>query len=307
MIHFKAKDINKTEEQMKDILIRGTSKNGSIRFFCIVTTCLVEEARKIHNTTPVATAALGRMLTAGSIMGSMLKSDKDSITLQINGKGPAGTILVVSDITSNVRGYITNPSIDLPLNDKGKLDVGGAIGTNGMLTVIKDQGLKEPYIGQVPIINGEVAEDVTSYFAVSEQIPTAVGLGVRVDTNLSVDAAGGFIVQIMPGADDETAFLIEDNVQGINSVTDIIRLEGINGLLDRLLKGVDYSILEKKKVFFKCNCDKDRVEKALISLGAEEIEGIIDEDGEAEVVCHFCNRKYVFPKEDLIDILDKAR
>lgn len=292
---------------MKDILIRGTSKNGSIRFFCIVTTCLVEEARKIHNTTPVATAALGRMLTAGSIMGSMLKSDKDSITLQINGKGPAGTILVVSDITSNVRGYITNPDVDLPLNNKGKLDVGGAIGINGMLTVIKDQGLKEPYIGQVPIVNGEVAEDVTSYFAVSEQIPTAVGLGVRVGRNLNVDAAGGFIVQIMPGADDETAFLIEDNVKEIKSVTEIIRLEGINGLLDRLLKGVGYSILEKKEVFFKCNCGKDRIEKALISLGAKEIEDIIDEDGEAEIVCHFCNSKYVFLKEDLIDILEKAR
>ncbi len=292
---------------MKDILIRGTSKNGSIRFFCIVTTCLVEEARKIHNTTPVATAALGRMLTAGSIMGSMLKGGKDSITLQINGKGPAGTILVVSDITSNVRGYITNPDVDLPLNNKGKLDVGGAIGINGMLTVIKDQGLKEPYIGQVPIVNGEVAEDVTSYFAVSEQIPTAVGLGVRVGRNLNVDAAGGFIVQIMPGADDETAFLIEDNVKEIKSVTEIIRLEGINGLLDRLLKGVGYSILEKKEVFFKCNCGKDRIEKALISLGAKEIEDIIDEDGEAEIVCHFCNSKYVFLKEDLIDILEKAR
>ncbi len=292
---------------MKDILIRGTSNDGSIRFFCAITTNLTEEARKIHNTTPTATAALGRMLTGGSFMGAMLKDEKDNVTLQINGKGPAGTILVVSDQSSNVRGYINNPNVDLPLNDRGKLDVGGAIGTDGALTVIKDLGLKEPYIGKVPIINGEVAEDITSYFAVSEQTPTAVGLGVRVGMNTYVEAAGGFVIQLMPGAHVKMVEQTEDNVKDIKSVTEIIYNEGINGLLNRLLRGIDYAVHDEREIRYECNCNKDRIEKALISLGEKEMQEIIEEDGQAEILCHFCNRKYEFDKNALIFLLKKAK
>ncbi len=292
---------------MKDILIRGTSDEGSIRFFCAATSNLTEEARRIHNTTPVATAALGRMLTAGSIMGAMLKNQKDSLTLQINGKGPAGTILIVSDQTSNVRGYISNPNINLPLNDKGKLDVGGAVGTDGAFTVIKDLGLKEPYIGKTPIINGEVAEDITSYFAVSEQTPSAVGLGVRVGVDAHVESAGGFIVQLMPEANEKIAILAEENVRGIKSVTEIIYYEGIDGLLNRLTKGIEYVIHDKKEIRYECNCSKDRIEKALISLGEKDMNEMIKEDGQAEILCHFCNKKYKFDKDALISILEKAK
>lgn len=292
---------------MKDILIRGTSSDSSIRFFCAVTTNLTEEARKIHNTTPVAIAALGRMLTAGSIMGAMLKSKKDSLTLQINGKGPAGTILIVSDQSSNVRGYISNPNIDLPLNNKGKLDVGGAVGTNGTFTVIKDLGLKEPYIGRTPIVNGEIAEDITSYFAVSEQTPTAVGLGVRVRIDTCVESSGGFIVQLMPDANNEIAALIERNVKSIKSVTEIIYNQGIDGLLGKLVKGIEYIIHDKKEIHYECNCNKARIEKALISLGEKEMCQIIEEDGQAEILCHFCNKLYRFDKNDLISLLNKAK
>lgn len=291
---------------MVDVLIRGTSNDGSIRFFCITTTHLVEEARKIHNTTPVATAALGRMLTAGSIMGAMLKENKDKITVQINGKGPAGTILVVSDSSSNVRGYISNPYINMPSNSKGKLDVGGAVGTNGNLTIVKDLGLKEPYIAQVPITNGEIAEDITSYFAISEQIPTAVGLGVRINVDSSVESAGGFIVQVMPDSDDKTVTMIENNIKEIESVTEIIALKGVYGILNELLKGIDYSIHDKKEICFLCNCRKDRIESALITLGVDRLNEIINEEGQAEVICHFCNKKYIFDKEDLFLLLNRA-
>jgi len=291
---------------MKDILFRCTSTDGSIRLLCCTTTNIVEEARLIHNTYPVTTAALGRMLTAGSMMGTMLKSEKDTITLQINGKGPAGSIIVVSDITGDVRGYVANPFVDLPLNNKGKLDVGGAVGRDGVFTVIKDLGLKEPYIGQVPIVNGEIGEDVASYFASSEQTPTAVALGVRIAINGNVDSAGGFIVQVMPQADDNTIDLLEKNITSINSVTDIISDAGIEGLIQIIMKDIEYTIHERKEIRYKCNCNRTRLEKALIAIGKEELEELIEEQGQAELTCHFCNKKYLFNKEELEDILNKA-
>ncbi|MCQ1531046.1 Hsp33 family molecular chaperone HslO [Lutispora saccharofermentans] len=291
---------------MKDIILRGTSNDGGIRFWACTTINIVEEARLIHNTYPVTTAALGRMLTAGSMMGTMLKSENDKITLQINGKGPAGNIIVVSDKTGDVRGYIGNPYVDLPLNEVGKLDVGGAIGKNGLFTVIKDLGLKEPYVGQVPIVNGEIAEDAASYFATSEQVPTAVALGVRVARDGKVDSAGGFIVQVMPGAAEDIIELIEQNVKNIKSVTEVIPLNGAQGIIGEIMKGVEYRIHETQEVSYRCNCNRDRLEKALISIGKKDISEIIAEQGEAELICHFCNKKYLFNKEELQDILKKA-
>ncbi|SHJ11242.1 Hsp33 family molecular chaperone HslO [Lutispora thermophila] len=290
---------------MKDILLRCASVDGSIRLFCCTTINIVEEARLIHNTYPVTTAALGRMLTAGSMMGTMLKSEKDQITLQINGRGPAGSIVVVSDITGDVRGYIANPYVDIPLNDIGKLDVGGVVGKNGVFTVIKDLGLKEPYIGQVPIISGEIGEDLASYFASSEQTPTAVALGVRIAQDGKVDSAGGFIVQVMPEANDHTIDLLENNVSNIKSVTDIISDRGIEGLIEIVMKDIEYTIHEKKEIKYRCNCNRDRLEKALVALGSKEIKEIIDDQGQAELICHFCNKKYQFNKEQLQEILKK--
>ncbi len=291
---------------MKDILIRGTSLDGSIRFFCASTAALVDEARRIHKTTPVATAALGRMLTAGSLMGAMLKNEKESITLQINGKGPAGTILVVSDFTSDVRGYINNPNINLGLNKKGKLDVGGAVGTRGSITIIKDLGLKEPYIGSVPIVNGEIGEDLTSYFVISEQTATSVGLGVRINSG-GVDSAGGFIIQVMPEASNEIVSILEGNIEGIDSVTDVIASKGVYGMLNELLNGIPYTILDKKEIHFKCKCDREKIEKILISLGSKEIKDMIEEEGQGEVVCHFCNQNYLFSRNELLDLLNESQ
>lgn len=291
---------------MEDIILRGTSTDGSIRFLCCTTINLVEEAKNIHGTYPVTTAALGRMLTAGSMMGTMLKSENDKVTLQINGKGPAGNIIVVSDITGDVRGYISNPYVDLPLNEIGKLDVGGAVGKDGMLSVIRDLGLKEPYIGQVPIVNGEIAEDFASYFATSEQVPTAVALGVRIARNGEVDSAGGFIVQIMPDADEEVINLLEQNVKNIKAVTDIIPGNGAEGIVKEIMKGIEYTVHDEKEISYRCNCNRDRLEKALISIGAKDINEIIEEQGQAELICHFCNKKYIFNKEELQDILKKA-
>lgn len=292
---------------MKDILLRGTSDDGSIRFFCVTTTQIVEEARNIHDTYPVATAALGRMLTAGSMMGAMLKADRDKITIQINGKGPIGSILVVSDSSSNVRGYVGEPHIDLSLNNNGKLDVGGAVGTNGTLTVIKDLGLKEPYIGQVQIINGEIGEDIASYFANSEQTPTAVALGVRISTDCSVESAGGFIVQVMPNSNEETIVKLEENIKNIKSVTDIIKKDGVFGILNILMKDITFSIHDKRDIYYICNCNKERLEKALVSLGLKELNEIIEEQEQAEIICHFCNKKYIFSKEELILLLKEAK
>ncbi len=292
---------------MKDYIIRGTSTDESIRFFSCITTNLVEEARRIHDCSPVSIAALGRMLTAGSMMGIMLKSEKDTMTLQINGKGPTGSIVVISDYTGNVRGYVSNPYVELMQREDGKLDVGGAVGVDGMLTVIKDLGMKEPYVGQIPIISGEIGDDISSYFATSEQTPTAVGLGVLVEVDGHVAASGGFIIQVLPEADQNVIAKLEEKLGNVKSVTDMIS-SGMDaeGMIKDILGDIEYRLYEEKQVAYRCNCNKERLEKALISVGRKDLEDIIHEQGNAELVCHFCNSKYNFDKGELITLLEKA-
>ncbi|MDF2532887.1 MAG: Hsp33 family molecular chaperone [Clostridia bacterium] len=293
---------------MKDYLIRGASEDGAVRFFACTTTNLVEEARRIHDCYPVAAAALGRMLTVGSMMGTMLKADKDILTLQINGKGPAGSVVAVSDNSGNVRGYIHNPHVETTFKPSGKLDVGTAVGYEGNLTVIKDLGLKEPYVGQIPIVSGEIGDDFTVYFANSEQTPTSVGLGVLVEPEGNVSAAGGFIVQVMPEALNETIDLLEHNLAYLRPISDMVSA-GLTAeeVIGEVLKGIPFSVLEKKEIGYVCNCNRDRIERPLISLVETELVDIIEQDEKAEISCHFCNNKFHFNKEDLTTLLAHAK
>lgn len=293
---------------MKDILLRGNSIDGGIRVFAAVTTNLVNEAQKIHKTYPVATAALGRVLTAAVLMGASLKNDTDSITIQVKGDGELGNIVAVTDKNSAVRGYVSNPYVHRPLNDKGKLDVGGAVGS-GYLNIIRDLSMKEPYIGQVPLVSGEIADDLTYYFAKSEQIPTSVGLGVLVDTDNSVLAAGGFLLQLMPEASEKTAEKLEEIIKDIEPVTTMIR----NGMTaeDIIFRITDgFSMLIDNKAVepvYQCKCSKERMEKALISIGKDELRSIIDEQGEAELTCQFCNNSYLFDRDSLENLIKLAK
>lgn len=291
---------------MEDYIVRATAANGFIRAFAAISTNTVEEARKIHGTTPVASAALGRMLTAGAIMGAMLKSEKDLITLQITGSGPLEGVLVTSDSKSNVKGYVVNPDADLPLKPDGKLDVGNAVGA-GTLKIIKDVGLKDPYVGSIELISGEIADDLTYYFAQSEQVPSSVGLGVLVDTDCTIKHSGGFIVQLMPGADEEIIDKLEKKLMTIPYVTDMLN-DGYSAekMLEAILGDLELEILEKSPMQYKCTCSKDRVEKAIISLGKKEISQIIEEDKKAELTCQFCGKVYNFNETELKDILLKA-
>lgn len=291
---------------MEDYIVRATAANGFIRAFAAISTNTVEEARKIHGTTPVASAALGRMLTAGAIMGDMLKSEKDLITLQITGSGPLKGVLVTSDSKSNVKGYVVNPDADLPLKPDGKLDVGNAVGA-GTLKIIKDVGLKDPYVGSIELISGEIADDLTYYFAQSEQVPSSVGLGVLVDTDCTIKHSGGFIVQLMPGADEEIIDKLEKKLMTIPYVTDMLN-DGYSAekMLEAILGDLELEILEKSPMQYKCTCSKDRVEKAIISLGKKEISQIIEEDKKAELTCQFCGKVYNFNETELKDILLKA-
>lgn len=292
---------------MKDYILRGATIDEGVRFFCCITTEMVEEARRIHNCSPVSIAALGRMLTAGSMMGLMLKSDKDTLTLQINGKGPAGSIVVVSDNSGNAKGYITNNDVELMRRPDGKLDVGRAVGVDGVLTVIKDLGLKEPYVGQIPIISGEIGDDISSYFATSEQTPTAVGVGVLVEVDGHVAASGGFIIQLMPEADESVISKLEERLGQIRSVTEMAS-SGLDaeGMMKEMLGDMEFKIYERKEIGYRCNCSKERLERALISIGEQELVEIIEEQGHAELVCHFCNSKYQFDREELNELLKIA-
>ena len=287
---------------MNDYIIRATAANDQIRAFAAVTTEMVETAREHHNTSPVATAALGRLLTAGAMMGSMMKGEKDVLTLQIKAGGPLQGITVTADSQGNVKGYVGNPDVCIPANSKGKLDVAGAVGP-GFLTVIKDMGLKEPYSGQVMLQTCEIAEDLTYYFATSEQVPSAVGLGVLMNKNNTVRQAGGFIVQLMPFAEEEVISRLEQNVQKINSVTNLLE-EGHTpeSLLEKVLEGFDVQINEKMDTRFRCNCSKERVAKALISIGRKELNEMIQEGKPIEMNCHFCNTNYNFTVEELKEI-----
>ena len=292
---------------MNDYIIRATAANDQIRAFAAVTTNMVETAREHHNTSPVATAALGRLLTAGAMMGAMMKGEKDVLTLQIKAGGPLQGITVTADSQGNVKGYVGNPDVRIPANSKGKLDVAGAVGP-GFLTVIKDMGLKEPYSGQVMLQTCEIAEDLTYYFATSEQVPSAVGLGVLMNKNNTVRQAGGFIVQLMPFAEEEVISRLEQNVQKINSVTNLLE-EGHTpeSLLERVLEGFDVQINEKTDTRFHCNCSKEKVEKALISIGRKELNEMIQEGKPIEMNCHFCNTNYNFTVEELKEILRRCK
>ena len=292
---------------MNDYIIRATAANDQIRAFAAVTTQMVETAREHHNTSPVATAALGRLLTAGAMMGAMMKGEKDVLTLQIKAGGPLQGITVTADSQGNVKGYVGYPDVCIPANSKGKLDVAGAVGP-GFLNVIKDMGLKEPYSGQVMLQTCEIAEDLTYYFATSEQVPSAVGLGVLMNKNNTVRQAGGFIVQLMPFAEEEVISRLEQNVQKINSVTSLLE-EGHTpeSLLEKVLEGFDMQINEKTDTRFHCNCTRERVEKALISIGRKELNEMIQEGKPIEMNCHFCNTNYTFTVEEMKEILRKCK
>lgn len=292
---------------MNDYIIRAVAANDQIRAFAAVTTEMVENARERHNTSPVATAALGRLLTAGAMMGSMMKGEKDVLTLQIKAGGPLQGITVTADSKGNVKGYVGNPDVCIPANSKGKLDVAGAVGP-GFLSVIKDMGLKEPYSGQVMLQTCEIAEDLTYYFATSEQVPSAVGLGVLMNKNNTVRQAGGFIVQLMPFAEESVISRLEENVQKISSVTSLLE-EGHTpeSLLEKVLEGFDVQINDKMDTRFHCNCTRERVEKALVSIGRKELNEMIQEGKPIEMNCHFCNSNYTFTVEELKEILRKCK
>ena len=291
---------------MNDYMVRATAGGAQIRAFACTTRNLVEEARKAHNTSPVMSAALGRLLTAGAMMGSMLKGEKDLLTLQIKGDGPGRGVTVTADGKGNVKGYPDVPDVILPANAKGKLDVGGALG-NGYLQVIKDLGLKEPYVGKIELQTGEVAEDLTYYFAVSEQVPSGVGLGVLMERDNTVKQAGGFIIQLMPFATEEVISKLENNLSKVAAVTGLLEAGNTpEQMLEILLEGFDIEFTDKMPVQFFCNCTKSRVEKALISVGKKELKNMIEDGKTIEVNCHFCNRDYEFTVEELEAMYRKA-
>ena len=290
---------------MSDRIVRATAANAQIRIFAADTKDTVETARVKHQTTPVATAALGRLLTAGAMMGTMLKGADDLLTLKITGDGLLGGIVVTADANADVKGYVGNPNADLPLNAKGKLDVSGAVG-KGRLDIIRDMGLKEPYVGQTPLISGEIAEDLTFYFANSEQVPSSVGLGVLVDRDYTVKRAGGFIVQLLPNASDEVIDRLEENLSKIKSVTAFFESGlGAEDLIRVICEGMDPEITDTIPVRFYCNCSRERVEKALISIGHKELDDMIADGKEVNLNCGFCNTDYTFSVEDLKRIREK--
>lgn len=292
---------------MTDYIVRATAADNQIRAFAITSRELVEKARQIHNTSPVATAALGRLLSAGAMMGAMMKGDDDLLTLQIRGDGPLGGITVTADAKARVKGYVHEPAVLIPANAKGKLDVSGAIG-NGMLQVIKDLGLKEPYVGKTELQTGEIAEDLTYYFATSEQIPSSVGLGVLLNKDNTVRQAGGFIIQLMPFTDDKVIDALEAKLAGMMSVTGLLD-KGLTPeqLLQELLGEFGLAVNDTIPTEFYCNCSKERVEKAIISIGSKEIRQMIQEGKPIEVKCHFCNHAYTFNIEELKVILNRSK
>ena len=289
---------------MSDQLIRAISQDGLIKVSAVSTRDLTERARQIHKTLPVATAALGRLLAGASMMGNALKEEAASLTLQIKGGGPLGTLLAVSDHEGNVRGTVENPAVDIPLREDGKLDVGTAVGNQGTLTVIRDLRLKEPYVGSVGLLWGEIAEDIALYFVESEQIPTACGLGVLVDRDQSVLSAGGYLVQLLPGAGEETAERLEASLRAAGPVTELLKADpDPEALLRAALPGLALEVLEKRPIAYRCDCSRERMERALISLGREELRAMIDEQGSAELTCRFCDNVQRFSREELEALL----
>lgn len=292
---------------MTDYIVRATAAGSQIRAFAATTRELVETARQAHNTSPVATAALGRLLTGGAMMGVMMKGEEDILTIQVRGDGPIGGITVTADAKGNVKGYVNNPEVWLPANSRGKLDVGKAVG-HGSLSVIKDMGLKEPYVGQTELQTGEIAEDLTYYFAASEQVPSSVGLGVLMEKNNTVKQAGGFLIQLMPFTDEAVIETLEKRLPEIPPVTTMLD-EGLTPeqILEKLFEGMDMEINETMPARFFCNCSKERVSRALISVGRGELADMIHEGKEIEVNCHFCGKNYTFSVEELKELLRKSK
>lgn len=286
--------------------VRCISKDGTLTVTAIDSTDIVEKMRQIHQTSPVTSAALGRLMTAASMMGAALKSDDCSVTLRIRGGGPAGTVMAVSDWQGNVRGYVQDPTVELPLNNKGKLDVSGAVGTDGELTVIKDIGMKEPYVGQVPIVSGEIAEDITSYFFTSEQIPTVCALGVLVDRDRSIKAAGGFLIQLLPTALDDTITSVERCIKDIEPVTTMLS-GGMTPeeICRHVLSEFEIEVLDESEPEYRCTCSRQRVENALIGTGIVSLEEMAQDDN-TEVCCQFCNKKYNFTSDDIKKLIKTA-
>ena len=289
-------------------IVRATANEGNVRIFCAITTDIVEKAREIHNLSPVASATLGRLLSAGSIMGVMSKGEKDRLTISINGGGPAGNVVVATDSTGNVKGYIGNPNVNLPANDKGKLDVGGSVGKNGVLNVVRDLGLKEPYVGQVPIYTGEIGDDIAYYFTVSEQTPSAVVLGVLVNKDMSIKGSGALIIQMMPDAPEMLADIITYRLEEIPPLSTLIS-EGKSAedILNLLFDDMDLKIYETIDVDYKCDCSRERVEKTLISLGEGELTNIKNEEDGINVECHFCDKNYKFTSSDIETLIEEAK
>jgi len=285
-------------------LVTMIAADGSVMCHCLDSTDMVAKAEQIHETSAVVTAALGRLMTATSIMGAVLKGEDSSVTVRIGGKGPVGVVIAVADNQGNVRGYVSNPVVELPLNQHGKLDVRGAVGTDGFLSVIKDFGFGEPYVGQVPIVSGEIAEDVTNYYAVSEQIPTVCALGVLVNPDLTVRAAGGYVAQLLPGADESTIERLEKTIQDIPPITQMIDKKMTpQEIAEYVLQGFEPELLDEVEVEYRCNCTRERVERAFLSMSRQDLEEMANDTKDTEVCCHFCNKAYVFTPAQLKKLL----
>lgn len=284
-------------------IIRAVAGDDFIKIAVIEARDIVERARQIHGLSPTASAALGRTLCATSLMGNMMKEADAAVTVRINGGGPIGSVLAVADCEGNVRGYVDEPGVDLPLRSDGKINVGGAVGTDGTLTVSKDIGLREPYVGSVNLISGEIAEDFSAYYVESEQIPAACGLGVLVDTDCSIRAAGGFIVQLMPGAPDGLIEKLEDNIFFMDQLTTILDEDGMEEILSQVLKDLEPRILEESEVEYRCYCSRERVSEALRSVGSAALEEIAQQGSDTEVGCQFCDKTYIFTPEDIRNLI----
>ncbi len=298
--------MQKEADSVSDTLTKAITKDGFFKISAVITTETVEQARRYHQTMPTASAALGRLLSAGLMLADGLKEKDASLTLQLRGDGPLGILAVVADAENGVKGYVANPGADLPLKPNGKLDVGAGVG-KGTLSVIRDLKLKEPYVGQVPIQTGEIGDDLAYYLMQSEQVPSVVALGVLVDRDYSISCAGGFLIQVMPGCDEQSLTRLENSLNGLMSVTEMLS-KGMSGeeIIRYVMLGFETEILETLPVAYRCNCGKERMERAIVSLGKREIQDIIDEQGEAEIVCQFCNRAYRFDRAALTEMLKKA-
>jgi len=287
-----------------DRILRATAGDGFIKMSAVSARGAVQQAKDIHGCTPTAAAALGRTLCAASILGNLLKEENGTLTIRINGGGPIGSLVAVSDSKGFVRGYAENPYVDLPLRPDGKLNVGGAVGRDGMLTVSRDIGLREPYIGSTELVTGEIAEDMTQYMLESEQIPAACGLGVLIDTDLSVKAAGGFIVQLMPGAPEEYIDLLEENIFMMDQLTTVLDEDGLEAVFAQVLKGLPCHIVDECEVGYRCYCSRERVGEAILTVGEDALQSMIDDGQDVEVSCQFCDAKYVFTPAELEELLN---